>query len=262
MHKLVPFLALAFCLFGTPSAGQATMLFNSATGSALASGLTLDDYFWPTHRFEIASPTVTNLVGGYFENLTLDAISIFGAVIALSSSTDFPNSLDLSTTDVLGATVIDVMPTDGIYSGNLSLALTPGWYALVFGTGKFGADSVVGVDMIMPSLAIDLDPQLPFTAIQAGNPYGTPPQFLAQQASPQFFAAPEPATLALLAVGLVGFTFMGWRKGSGMSANRCSVSDGLPIWCSGFSGLFGPLNQCTRYAVSEQRKSEFRVRWR
>lgn len=209
MRKRAPRLALLLCLLCTPLAGQASVLLNTADGSPLASGLALDDYFWPIHRFEIGSPTTIQRVGGYFDNLTAGPITIFGAVVALSGSADHPDSLDLGTPDVLGATVFDVMPGAGVYSGNLSLAVAPGWYALAFGTGKFGADGVVGVDVIMPGLAIDLDPQLPFTAIQAGNPYGTPPQFLAQLATPQFFATPEPATLALLVVGLAGYVLIG-----------------------------------------------------
>lgn len=202
MKRFASRLALVLCLLAAPHAGLATKLFDTAAGAAQPSGLLVNDHFWPMHRFEIAAPAFVESVGGHFENTTRDAIRIFGAVVALSGSTDLPDALDLSTPDVLGTTLIDVEPADGVHSGRVSLALAPGWYALAFGTGRFGADSVVGFDVILPSLAIDLDPQLPFTAIQAGNPYGTPPQFLAQRASPRFFATPEPGMLAMLGIGL------------------------------------------------------------
>ena len=216
MTKLTSLFALGFYLLGASLPVQAAPLFATASGDPLTSGLVVDDYFWPTHRFEIGSPTVVASVGGYFDNTTAGAISIFGAIVALPGATDFPDSLDLSSADVLATTVIEVLPPAGLYSGALPISLMPGWYALAFGTGRFGADSVVGTDVIMPSLAIDLDPQLPFTAIQAGNPYGTPPQFIAQLASPRFHAAPEPSTLALIPIG---FACLLWASGRAAAAD-------------------------------------------
>ena len=211
MTRIAQLFALGFCCFGASLPVQTAPLFATASGDPLASGLVVDDHFWPTHRFEIGSPTVVASVGGYFDNTTAGAISIFGAIVSLSGATDFPDSLDLSSADVIGTTVIEVLPPAGLYSGDLPISLAPGWYALAFGTGKFGADSVVGTDVIMPSLAIDLDPQLPFTAIQPGNPFGTPQQFLAQLASPRFHAAPEPSMLALIQIGFVSLLWAAGR---------------------------------------------------
>jgi hypothetical protein len=148
-------------------------------------------------------------VGGFFENVTGANRKIFGAVVGLSGPNDVPDSLDLTTSDLIGTTLIDVLLGSGDFAGGLSLNLTPGWYALGFGTGKFGADSMTGIgvpDIDMPSFSIDLSPQLPFTAIQAGCPYCAPPQFFNQLQTPRFFAfaVPEPATLMLLAMGVSG----------------------------------------------------------
>ena len=55
----------------------------------------------------------------------------FGALVALSGPNDFPDSGDLSTSDVLGVSVLAVpRPSDEV-SAALDVALTPGWYALV-----------------------------------------------------------------------------------------------------------------------------------
>jgi len=217
IRRFIAGFALALCILGISPSVAASLIFETATGSPLSSGLSVDDFFWPTHRFEITSATGLSSVGGFFDNTTAGAITIFGAVIALSGPADFPDSLDLSTSDVLGAALLDIDAAPGDYSGKLSLALDPGWYALAFGTGRFGADSTVG-SVFMPSLALDLNPALPFTAIQAGNPFGTPPQFIFQNATPRFFAAaPEPATPALVAIGLAGLLTLraGLRYGRG-----------------------------------------------
>ena len=65
--------------------------------------------------------------------------TFFGALVELSDGTDFPNSGDLSTPDVLGHALLTFPTSSDEVLGNLSLSLDPGWYALVFGSGLFGA---------------------------------------------------------------------------------------------------------------------------
>jgi hypothetical protein len=57
----------------------------------------------------------------------------------LGDEDDFPDSLDFSTPDLLGSTLLTFPVSSDEVFGNLTLSLEPGWYALVFGSGLFGA---------------------------------------------------------------------------------------------------------------------------
>jgi hypothetical protein len=94
-------------------------------------------------RFELSQSVVTTEIGGHFlqrpgSNPEGDG-SFFGAVVGLGSANDFPDSGNLSTPDVLGSTLLTFPEPSGEVFGDLSLQLDPGWYALVFGSGLFGA---------------------------------------------------------------------------------------------------------------------------
>jgi hypothetical protein len=64
----------------------------------------------------------------------------FGAIVSLDDENDFPDSGSLSTPDVIGTTLLAFPETSNEVFGSLSKPLTPGWYALVFGSGLFGAN--------------------------------------------------------------------------------------------------------------------------
>jgi len=227
--KVIVVLSLLVFLLGAVPFAHAIFIFETATGNELPTGLALNNFFWPMHRFEITSPVPLGSVGGFFTNDSGGQRTIFGAVVALSGPIDFPNSLDLSTSDVLGVTLVNVGLADSDYSGSISLTLNPGWYTLAFGSGKFGADSIVTVPgIIMPSLAMDLSPQLPFTAVQADNPFGTPPQFINQLTTPRFFASaiPEPAAFLLLGFGLLALAAVGRKT----SFRNMETRDGTDVF--------------------------------
>jgi len=141
---------LAACL-ATATCADAEILFQTATsgptGQTCGQGLAVDSNFFPGTRFQLTQPAVTSAVGGHF--LPTDFVTprtVFGAIVRLTGPDDFADSADLSTTDVLGTTLITVPPTGSTnVSGPLVLSLSPGWYALEFGSGRFGATGDSGL---------------------------------------------------------------------------------------------------------------------
>jgi hypothetical protein len=72
--------------------------------------------------------------------------------VKLEDQNDFPDSGDLSTSDVLGATILNFPDPSAEVFGNLELHLDPGWYALVFGSGLFGAAGLGGALLNNPDI--------------------------------------------------------------------------------------------------------------
>lgn len=145
---------VALCLVFTAISVRAEILFES--GMLGPTGVTWDDIVAETVggtnvrsvvftgvRFELHEPVITTQIGGHFlqhpgGNPNGDG-SFFGAIVALDDENDFPDTGDLSTPDVVGATLLTFPnPSDEVL-GDLSLQLDSGWYALVFGSGLFGA---------------------------------------------------------------------------------------------------------------------------
>ena len=91
-------------------------------------------------RFQLLQPAITTSVGGHFVDSPSSGNTFFGAIVRLDDETDFPNSGDLSTPDVVGATLLIFPDLSAEVFGDLALELDPGWYALVFGSGLFGAN--------------------------------------------------------------------------------------------------------------------------
>lgn len=95
-------------------------------------------------RFEVTEPIAVNQVGGNFQFFT--GSGPFAAVVSLESATDYPDSFDLSTPDVIASTVVPLaFQQDGDVRTDLNVDLQPGWYALMFGTGKFGSTGITNL---------------------------------------------------------------------------------------------------------------------
>lgn len=204
-------------VLGSPMAAADPIIYQTAIQQpAGPGGSSVFDRQFLGARFFVSEPTETTRIGGHFTN-TLD---IFGAVVRLSSAADFPDSADLSTTDVLGAArIFSWSPPfntgTNIFSAPLSVDLQPGWYALVFGSGLFGTQlSSWGGSMPTEHqrlghprffISAGLDPGSTYRnwSVPAGF---SPLMFVEGTATPA--PVPEPATLALLASGLAA---CGWR---------------------------------------------------
>lgn len=200
------------------NSAQAGLIFESGqvSGQPSGGGIYLNDNYFVMHRFYLDDTYFINSIGGNFE--ADRNRNIFGAIVGLTGEDDFPDSHNLETSDVLGNTLLTIGSVDGDYFGDLSLSLTQGWYALAFGSGKFGADSIGFIDdIVMPDVAIDLSSDLPITAINEGNPFNMPAQYTYQSVNSRFIvkgqlvtSVPEPSTLALLLLSF--FVFSRSRK--------------------------------------------------
>lgn len=136
MNTKLSCLAAAVLLFASAPAGAQMIYESAALGPAgVLNGSVIDDSQFLGVKFELTSQVTTARIGGHF---AFDG-PIFGAVVALDGVADFPDSADLSTPDVLGVALLSLPGPSDEVSADLALTLEPGWYALVFGSGLFGA---------------------------------------------------------------------------------------------------------------------------
>jgi hypothetical protein len=85
-------------------------------------------------RFQVTSKVTISRIGGHIGG----GGQVFGALVRLSGPNDLPDSLNLTTPDVIGTTLLTLGGFPDV-SSPLVQQLEPGWYALVFGSGLFGA---------------------------------------------------------------------------------------------------------------------------
>ena len=111
---------------GGPQASPPPILFESATlgptGQLFGLAATIIGV-----RFVLATAVVTSEIGAHVFGSGTVAL----AVVALTNLTDFPDSLDLSTPDVLGSVLASPPPTSAEVSAPLAIALPAGTYALI-----------------------------------------------------------------------------------------------------------------------------------
>jgi hypothetical protein len=154
---------LALLLATTAGSASAEILFESGTlgptgiqRNEVTGGSNVSPVVFVGVRFHLDQPVFTTQIGGHFvRNIGADE-SFFGAIIELDDENDFPDSGDLSTSDVVGSTLLSFPEPSGEVFRALAEPLTPGWYALVFGSGLFsatgsGAALNNGVDIESPT---------------------------------------------------------------------------------------------------------------
>jgi len=130
-----PTVVPAATIFESGTLGPTGIPFSDLGGTV--PGTNIKDTVFAGVRFQLNQPVVTSQIGGHF--VATSSGNFFGAIVELDDENDFPNSEDLTTPDVLGATLLTFPVPSAEVFGNLSLSLDPGWYALVFGSGLFGA---------------------------------------------------------------------------------------------------------------------------
>jgi hypothetical protein len=91
-------------------------------------------------RFQIDAPLTVDQVGGHMLG-AFDSGGIFAALVSLSSIGAFPTGAPFTAGEVIATTTFEPpVPSEDVRTP-LSATLAPGSYALVFGSGLFGATS-------------------------------------------------------------------------------------------------------------------------
>jgi hypothetical protein len=150
------------------ASGTAITPFASATLGATGSpvgAFPMSSIQFLAVRFVLAAPGVTSNIGIH----TVGSGTFFGAVVQLSTLADFPDSLDLSTPDVLGSVVMTFPALSAEVQAPLVLNLSAGTYALIFGSSILGASGT--------GAAAGFDPNIGTPSYFIENRAGVPPFF-------------------------------------------------------------------------------------
>jgi hypothetical protein len=191
------------------------ILYESSTAGpgAAASGPFLNSTQFYGVRFQVFNAVDTESIAGQFlRQQSQPSGGVFGAIVKLSGPGDFPDSLDLSTSDVLGGTVLTppVQPAlSAVVSAPLAVHLDPGYYALVYGSGLFGA---TGQAVAMEN---NSDTGSPSYFQQFSGSWGS----TAQQNFYFAVTVPEPSSAALMMMFSVGLTLVVARRSFGPEMN-------------------------------------------
>ena len=203
-------------------ANGAAFLFDTASPPATSSGSRLHDTSWVFHRFEVSSTTHVETIGGDFTNFTANNLVVFGAIIKLLGDFDDPSPFDLTTDDVLATASIPVAKeARGLHTASVDLVLSPGWYALEFGTGALSASSVspTGLNVMMQYFENDLTPlQASVAMIQSASGDVTITRQREDFGVPRYYVTgtvvPIPAAIWLFGSGLLGLLALARRNRS------------------------------------------------
>ncbi len=133
--------AYASCVFADVLFESGTLGPTGVSWSDLANqsvpGTNISAFAYNGVRFELTEPALTTEIGGHFVAATSG--TFFGAIVKLDDQNDFPDSGNLSSPDVLGHALLAFPTSSAEVFGGVELSLDPGWYALMFGSGLFGA---------------------------------------------------------------------------------------------------------------------------
>jgi hypothetical protein len=225
--KLFPVLMLALLSTLSGSHALAQVVFESATGNTINQGISMGSENWLFHNFEVTETIEYPEVGIYLETYAWQ--QAFAAIVALDGRTDVPDSIDLSTPDLVGTATFDV-PITGSTGADRSvimpLTLQPGWYALGFGTGAFGVpdEAFLGTLMFNTDTAPAADPYGQFQDNHFAHPNT---RHFYRGFAARFFVAIPPPSPDFDRNGYVDEDDLNtWQEAFGVDGNGDSDGDG------------------------------------
>ena len=141
--------AVADVLFESGTLGPTGVSWQDALDGLVPGSSVAVDVFSGV-RFNLTQLVVTTQIGGHF--FSPAGGDFFGAIVQLNGVNDFPDSGDLSTSDVLGVALLTFPVDSAEVFADLNVHLAPGWYALVFGSELFGAHGDGGMVLNNPDI--------------------------------------------------------------------------------------------------------------
>jgi hypothetical protein len=203
------FLCLLFVLAATPVYAD-PIIFQSAllgpTGQTGGGALRPDEFIGA--RFSISAPVMVTQIGGHMGEDGFEGVnSLFGAILRLSGPEALPTGSPFSPSEVVATTTFFVpsLPTIDFLTP-LSTTLAAGDYALVFGSGQFGAAETANAFMAT------VDFSLP------GSTY-----FVWH--APPLFPPPQRGSMLMGMGGLLCPHDLSWKGIRFLSPLRCSSSE-------------------------------------
>jgi hypothetical protein len=127
-------------LLATFNTINAAVIFESATmgqSGQYSSDIGVDQFFFLGSRFYVPATTQITAIGGHLGSFNYE--DIFGAIVRLNSSTDLPKGFPLNDSEIVAHTQFTPNYPSSDFRAPLSCTLSPGYYGLVFGSGKYSA---------------------------------------------------------------------------------------------------------------------------
>ena len=155
---LIVVIALISAVLTTSAARGASYNLYYATGTMGAPAQSSGVSVIPTQavgvRFQVAADISVNGVGGHFAKDNNGGNNpIFAAIIRLSGFSDYPDSFDLSTPDLVAQTTfLTPTPSNDVIAPIGPVTLSPGIYGLLFGTNLFGASGYAYMPLNNPQV--------------------------------------------------------------------------------------------------------------
>ena len=132
---------LASLVWPTSSQGSSLLYESTQMGAPhYPAGFSISATQFLGARFQLTTPATIDGIGGHMFGSSNGNGLIFGALVQLTSLDDVPNSSDLSSADVLThMTFHPPSPSEDVIAPIGPIGVPAGFYAVVFGSGLFGA---------------------------------------------------------------------------------------------------------------------------